>query len=157
MTILLAGGLFLGIGSEVAASNRLENDRILARFDDRGLVSLHDKHLKQSMEIASDDWMFSIENSRVHSSKLEPRRSTQKGSRRSYVFGAEHFEIEVIYELKPGWRFITKQLQITNHKRDVYTVKHVDVWQGRLMQVPRPSIRKVMNTHGCRKRSVWQG
>lgn len=138
----------------MAAPGVLENDRLVARFDDHGLVALHDKALNQTLDFGADHWAFSIENSYVSSDLLKPNRSSQEGTTRRYFFSAEHFVIEVIYELKPGWRFLTKQLQITSRREKAYTVKHVDVCWGRLKTVPREIYVANMGEQYSRARSL---
>ena len=40
----------------------MENDLVLATFDDNGLVSIHDKQLDATLEFSGDYWSFVIEH-----------------------------------------------------------------------------------------------
>lgn len=128
--------LYLTISRGVIAES-LSNARIEAVFNNRGLVSLTDKALGKSLEFQSDHFCFIIDNLLVDSSLLSPKPYEHQGDRMRYSFSEGPFKVEVIYELKTDWRFITKQLIITNKKNDVYTVKHVDVCRGHLVNLPK--------------------
>ncbi|MBW2037871.1 MAG: hypothetical protein JRI41_10415, partial [Deltaproteobacteria bacterium] len=124
------------LGNELAAEV-LENEKIRAEFDEKGLVSLHDKQLKQTLRFGSDHWSFIIDNSLVDSATFAPRKHVQESNRMRYSFRQGRFTVEVIYQLKPGWQFITKQLFVTHTKEDVYTVRHVNVIHGHLDNSPK--------------------
>lgn len=114
----------------------LSNDKITAEFNETGLVSITDKQLSKSIEFKSDNFSFVIDNTLLDSSLISPISLDCQPNRMRYLYSEGLFKFEVIYELKPGWRFITKQLIITNKKNDIYTVKHVDVCKGHLVNSP---------------------
>lgn len=123
--------------SSGAIAESLSNDKVEAVFNKRGLVSLTDKALGKSIELKSDNFCVIIDNSLVDSSLLSPKSYECQGDRMRYFFKEGSLDIEVIYELKTDWRFITKQLIITDKKNDVYTVKHIDVCKGHLVNSPK--------------------
>jgi len=123
--------------TSAGSAETLSNTKIKAEFNEKGLVSLYDKQLKQTIRFSRDHWSFIIDNSLVDSSILSAREHVQESNRMRYVFREGQFNIEVVYELKPGWRFITKQLFVTNKKDDVYTVRHVNVFHGHLDNMPK--------------------
>ncbi|MCK5173535.1 MAG: hypothetical protein KAR47_09090 [Planctomycetes bacterium] len=124
--------VFCSVLSSVATAETLSNARIMAEFDDEGLVALTDKQLRRTLRFGGDHFSFIIDNSLVDSSLLTVKEHTAESGRIRYLFSEGSFTVEVVYELKPGWRFITKQLFVTNKKNDVYTVRHVDVFRGYL-------------------------
>ena len=63
---LLTTGL-LTIGASTAWAETLENDLVLATFDDNGLVSIHDKQLDETLEFSGDYWSFVIDHHLVDS------------------------------------------------------------------------------------------
>ena len=133
MTILLATALT----PSIAWAETLENEKVLATFDDNGLVSIHDKQLDETLRFSADHWSFIIDHHLVDSLHLKPRDHVRESDKIRYVFREGAFDIEVVYELKPGWRFITKQLFVTNKRSDIYTVRHVDVFHGHLKGSPK--------------------
>ena len=125
-TVLLAGAIS-GFAAET-----LENELIRVEFDKHGLVSLHDKALNKTLEFESDFFSFIIEHNLIDSANLEAREHTRDGNTLRYTFREGSIDMEAVYELKPGWRFVTKRLLFTSKKDDVYTVAHVNVFHGRL-------------------------
>jgi hypothetical protein len=135
--IVLTGILLLAAGNVGPAVEILENEKIRADFDAGGLVSLCDKQLNQALSFSADHWSFIIDHHLVDSVHLEPRERVREPDGIRYVFREGSFDVNVVYQLKPGWRFITKQLFVANRKNDVYTVRHVDVFHGHLDNPPR--------------------
>jgi hypothetical protein len=123
--------------ASTAFATVLSNGKIEAQFDDQGLISIHDKQLRQTVQFSGDHWSFIIDHSLVDSSILKAKKPTEEPGRIRYFFREGQFEVEVVYELKPGWRFVTKQLFVTNKKDDVYTVRHVNVFGGHLDNSPQ--------------------
>ena len=115
----------------------LSNAKVEAVFNKSGLVSLTDKELGKSLEFKNDNFSFTIDNSMVDSSIVSLKSSKLEGNTMRYSFTEGGFNIEVVYELKTDWRFISKQLIITNKNNDTYTVKHIDVCNGRLVNTPK--------------------
>jgi len=133
---LLTTGL-LTIGSSTAWAETLENDLVLATFDDNGLVSIHDKQLDETLEFSGDYWSFVIEHHLVDSIYVPAKEHVREPNGLRYFFREGEFDIEVVYQLKPGWRFVTKQLFVTTRKTLVYTVRHMNVFHGRLDNRPK--------------------
>jgi len=152
IAILLATPLLL-VGASTGRGETLENESVLATFDDNGLASLYDKQQNQALRFSADHWSFIIDHHLVDSLHLKPREHVREPDGMRYVFREGSFDVAVVYELKPGWRFITKQLFVTDRKNDVYTVRHVDVFHGRLDNSPRAIVtagleEKVRRTRG---------
>lgn len=122
--------------ASVGSAETLSNDLVEATFDDKGLVSIRDKKLGRALRFAADDWTVIVESNLVDSAHLAPREPVRESNALRYKFKEGATTVEALYELKPGWRFLTKQLFITNAKEAVYTVKHVDVFRGTLENDP---------------------
>ncbi len=141
MKHVIAGGLVFvvllaGTISGFAAEN-LENELVRAKFGEKSLVSFHDKALNKTLNFDSDYTSFIFDHNLISTEHLEPRECVRDGNTVRYTFREGAVDIEVVYELRPGWRFISKQLFFNNRKADVYTVRHVNVFQGRLANKPR--------------------
>jgi len=110
----------------------LENEKLKVDFNKQGLVSVYDKELKEALKLSNEQWSFTIDNKTVESSNLSPTNDSYNSNRVSYSYSKSGYEIEVVYELKPGWRFVSKQLFITNKNKDTYMVNAINVSHGQL-------------------------
>ena len=123
--------LFVG-GIPGFAEETLENDLLRVEFDEQGLAALHDKALNKTLEFEGDYFSFIVEHNLINSKHLKARGHTRSSNSLTFTFRDGALDIQVIYELKPGRRFITKQIQFTSKKDNIYTVGHVNVFHGRL-------------------------
>ena len=105
---VLVGTWLLAAGRVGWAGQSLENEKIRAAFDDRGLVSLWDKQRQRALRLTADRWSFIIDHHLVDSQYLKPRPPVREADRLRYTFREGRFDVAVVYELKPGWRFLTK-------------------------------------------------
>lgn len=96
-----------------AATYTLSNDRIHAEFGDRGLVAIEDGALKSTFQFTQDDFSLAASSLRVSSQNLPPGVVTQEKNRLIYRYQVSSYVIDVIYELRPGWRFVSKQISLT--------------------------------------------
>ncbi len=137
ITIGLTGMLLLASGIPGYATETLENDLVRAEFDDSGLVALHDKGLNKTLHFDSDYTSFIFDHNLISTQHLDVRDCVAEGDTVRFAFREGAVDIEVVYELRPEWRFISKQLFFTSNKVDVYTVRRVNVFQAQLANKPR--------------------
>ena len=128
--------IFLFMTASALATEVLENSKIKVEFNQTGLISLFDKQVKQALTLSSDQWAVTIDDNQIQSQNVSSADWMKESGRMRYVFTEGEYEIEVIYELKPGWRFISKQLFITSKNKDEYIVNSVTVIQGHLKNSP---------------------
>ena len=110
--------LLFGQGASAASAETLNNDRIEATFDGKGLVSIHDKKLGRDLRFSADHWKVTVDNDLLDSAEISPKGAVKEPNGMRYTFRDGDVTVEVVYELKPGWRFLTKQLFVTNSKDD---------------------------------------
>ena len=132
MTISIIWALLLVGDMPGFANETLENDLLRVEFDDQGLAALHDKASNKTLEFEGDYFSFIVEHNLIDSKHLEAREHIPTADSLTYTFKDGAIDVQVIYELKPGWRFITKQIRFTSKKDDIYTVSHVNVFHGQL-------------------------
>jgi len=137
MLCIMTSGCMKKVKDYEVTADVLKNEFIQVEFKEKGLVSIYDKQLKQSLLFSSDQWSFSIENNLVESQNLSPIEFIKETDRIRYLFAEGEYDIEVVYELKPGWRFVSKQLFITDRKKEIYTINAVNVFHGRLNNLPK--------------------
>ncbi len=95
-------------------AHELRNARISARFDGRGLREIHDFGLQQKFRFAHDGFSIELSGQTIRSEDLPDPRVEIQGSSIQFVFLGSADKIEVVYELRPGWRFISKQVFVTS-------------------------------------------
>ena len=90
----------------------LSNGILTARFGARGLSSLAAVGLDHPFDFTADEWSVTIDGTRYDSRTLRlPQRVTET-NRVGYVYLVGPYKIAVVYELMPGWAFLSKHVGI---------------------------------------------
>jgi hypothetical protein len=122
-------GTLLALAATASAAS-LSNDRISADFNDRGLASLHDEATRSTYHFSRDDFEFTIDGRRYDSGTLPaPERSADE-TRITFTYREGPFEFAVVYELRPGWRFLSKQIAIAAASPAKFRVDSVTVFHA---------------------------
>lgn len=108
LLVLLGGVLQAG----AAPTTTLRTPEIIATFSGQGLASLEDRTLGKSVGFSKDAFSLRIDGATIRSEELKPARSVAK-ERVTYRYAAEGYGIDVVYEVKAGRRFVSKQLLVT--------------------------------------------
>lgn len=106
--------LATSLNASGAASHVLSNDKVTARFDERGLQSLYDQRVGRTLSLAVDDFALKIDGQEIRGANLRAPTVRNETSRLVYSFEADPYKVDVTYELRPGWNFISKQLTVTS-------------------------------------------
>lgn len=104
----------------------LRNDSVTAEFDRRGLISIAAPKRNEVIHLRHDEFSISIDADRIDSAKLQPEVKPGSANVVTYGYSFRGYAINVIYELRPGWRAVTKQLQIVRAPRSTYLVHFVE-------------------------------
>ena len=109
--------------ADVISAQTLANGLVRAEFGPRGVTSIADVADSRTHQFRGDDFAVTIDHRAYESATLgaPERRATSGGV--AYRYRAGQFAIDVTYELKPGWRFVSKQVAVTP---DSATSFHVD-------------------------------
>jgi len=105
----------------------LENRHIAAEFDGRGLRVLTGRPADETVQFSADRFTIVLDGREVRGEDLPAPRVEPSAQRISYRFTAPPFELEVVYELRPDWRFLSKQLFVTGPAGESFRVGRVDV------------------------------
>ena len=127
------------LAAQTASSLSLSNGEIRAVFDGRGLTALEDIRNRWMIELESDGFEVRIDGAAYSSTQLEPVSHRREDGRTAYTFQAGPYRIEAVYELRPGWRFVSKQLLITAAADKRYRVSRIDVARVETRQQPEDS------------------
>jgi hypothetical protein len=99
----------------------LRNDKLLAEFGPRGLVVITDLKTGTVVHFAKDDFAVVVDRVSIDSARL---RATIKKQNDGLVYHYEQvgYSFDVVYELRRGWRFLTKRVEIVESPTPAYTV-----------------------------------
>lgn len=115
-----------------AASHHLDNGLVTAEFDDRGLTSLRVAGVPQSLPLGGDSAAIKVDGQTLAVPGL-PLAETQAAQESlTYRYNAGDRELRVVYQLKPGWRFVSKQLVLTLPAGSTARIESVDAFRATL-------------------------
>ena len=123
---------FYALGHSAHAADALENETVRAEFGVRGLVAIADKPNSQTVRFTSDDCAVYAGNESVESEFLLPTLEQQSPTNRVYRFDSGPWTVRVIYELQPGWHFVSKQLTVANSGKKETRVQRFEIFRGRV-------------------------
>jgi len=115
----------------------LNNGRISAVFDDRGVTALTDVSVGRTVKFRRDGFAITVDGQVLDSAGMG--RPKQQASRDRVVYtwsGARGYEIAVTYELQPEWRFVSKQISIVKAPAASYRINAIDVFKAELVDTP---------------------
>ncbi len=107
-------------------SLQLKNGRLTAQFGPRGLVSITDQESRFTFHVQRDEFGLLLNQESFDSSRLPAPTITQEQGGLAYLYQEHGYSIRVFYEMRDGWRFLTKRLQIVEGPNATYTVKRIE-------------------------------
>ncbi|MDQ6887998.1 MAG: hypothetical protein M3068_11985 [Gemmatimonadota bacterium] len=153
-SILLRATLLIGAapGLLLATPAVLSNAHLRAEFDERGLVALVDRAGGTTFRLEQDGFSLALDSTTFDSRMLSlPTRRFAPG-RVVYVWAAGAYRLELVYELRPGWRFLSKQLFVTASPAASFRVRDVGAIQAILAETPSEIL-----TPGSRRADLQTG
>ena len=127
----------------------LANGTVTARFGDRGLESIADPAAGAPYRFTRDGFGVTIDGKTFDSAALPAPARTRAADRVTYAWTAGPYRLRVVYELQPGWRFVSKQIVIDAAPKPRLHVDAVTVFRSALDEPiaatfvpksPRPSL-----------------
>lgn len=112
----------------------LSNDKISAEFNDRGLISLHDNWSRATYHFSPDDFRITIGGQTYSSANLPAPTRKNGESTVEYAYRAGPYKLSVVYELEPPWRFLSKQIVITEAPAGKFRLDELAVFAGSLSE-----------------------
>ena len=133
------------LGLLLVTPPRLANARLRAEFGPRGLVALTDVAQHAVYRLARDEFLITIGGVRYDSRSLPTPQRTAHAALRTVVFrwAASQYRVDVVYELRSEWGFISKQIFVTGGGggggggAGVYHVDDVTVFDAALVDTIR--------------------
>jgi hypothetical protein len=111
----------------------LHNKFLEVNFDKQGLLSITDKLNSHTLLFHNDSASITVNDYTLDTVNADPVKIEKEGNSLSYTSTFNGHSLKVIYELKPGWSFVSKQLIFDPQKQsEVYHVNQVTVMKTTL-------------------------
>ena len=120
----------------LSAAPKIGNDRVSADFGERGLTSLRDGAIG-AYRFTADHFSITIDGKRYDSATLPQPKRTEDDRRVDFVYQAGGFTITAVYETRPGWRFVSKQIDVESKVPAKFKVDEVVLFQSALGETPK--------------------
>ncbi len=130
----LAGALALAVSlpSLVLATPVLSNQFLRAEFSGPRLAALVDARTGFRLRFESDDSSLKVGGRMVVLTRLPAADVKSSMNTLSFVYNDLEYTIKVIYELRPDWRFLSKQIVIEPAGRGEYRVNEIAAFRSRI-------------------------
>lgn len=114
------------------ATERLNNGLIRAEFDHAALARLSDVSSGRTVAWGGDSSSLTVDGDTWDVKDLRLLRTHAGKEQVTYAYAAANATLEVIYELRPGWRFIAKRLVLHTSASAVVHVNQTTVFKASL-------------------------
>jgi hypothetical protein len=95
-----------------AGAATLTNGRVTAEIGERGLTSLRDEATKATYRFTKDAFRLTLDGKTVDASSLPAPEMRATENIVAVLYNGSPYRVAVTYELRPGWRFVSKQISI---------------------------------------------
>ena len=126
---MLRFALILFSGSLAAAT--LSNGQLTAEFDERGLTAI------AGHRFTADNFSIDLDGHPYDSATLPRPAHTTTPDRLTFTYMAASYKFEVVYELRPGWRFLSKQVIVTAGASSRFRIDEVQVFRSAIAETMR--------------------
>jgi hypothetical protein len=135
-----------------ASAATLQNARLRADFDGRGLVALAATQPAASVTIARDGFSVTIDGTTYDAATLPPATQQITGDAIAFTYASGRVRLRVRYTLPRDGAFVRKAITILETGRDAYRVDRVTVFDSELADLPEGLL-----VHGPGRASLGQG
>ncbi len=130
-TALLSATLLTALPAR-ADAQWLDNGHMTARFGDRGLTAIDTAPPGPAVRFTADDFAITIDGQTFDSATL-PRPSREaSGGQVTYGWTAGPYRLTVTYQLRPGWRFVSKRVAVVSAPAPAVHVDELVVFRAGL-------------------------
>jgi len=102
-------------------------------FDGRGLVSVRDRVINRTINFRHESCFVLADEHALDTGGLRPASVEKEASSLTYTYNENDVTLKAVYELKPGWRFVSKQLFLTHRDHETTRVKGVQVFRAQVV------------------------
>jgi hypothetical protein len=129
-------------------TGELKNEYLTVTENRSGRQSLEDKALPDAVVLDSTGFLLAINGKDYRSEDLEVVRTERTDSSVTRFYEADEFSLRLCEELKPEWRFLSRQLFIESAKSDVFKVDRIVLFTGKLKNPVRDVFRLTGGKYG---------
>jgi hypothetical protein len=126
----------------------LDNGTLSAGFDHAGLVQLAMPNSPLRFTLANDSATLTVNGEKLAVPGLKLTGTRLRKESITYTYAAGEGQLEVIYELKPGWQFVSKQLVLTLPAGNTSRVEAIEMLRAEL-KTPVAREQKASNGSGA--------
>ena len=141
LPLLLIAAFLVPAPAAARARLSLSNENIRAEFTERGLFSLVDLRTGFSLPFVNDSFILTVDREKIDGQSLSLSDVKNEPGRIIFSYAGGKNPIKVIYELKPGWRFLSKQLRLESVPRVGFRVNQVQALAAQLGWPVRDELR----------------
>ena len=127
--------LLLATATQAATAVELNNGIIRAQFGDGGLTAL--ASASNQFRFTRDGFSLAVDGRTINSDTLAKPAMTREGAAIRYRYVEGELAIEVIYEVRPLWGFVSKQLRVLRSQSQPIRVGRVAVFRTSLVDQVR--------------------
>ncbi len=118
--------------THLASAEVLSNDLVRADFGASGLTNITDKITGRNYPFSQDGFAVLVDSVGFTNTSFTPVVEQFSTTNLVYCFTSGAWIIRTVYELEPGWRFLSKQVTVTVTNQSSFTVHSLDVMRGNL-------------------------
>ncbi len=123
----------LSVTSQAAdKKTTLDNGLLQVTLNKHGLEKIHDKKIDRTVRLASDRFSLVVDGQLIKSGAITPTVKKDSDTAVTYAYRSGKYTVSVVYELQPGWRFVSKQLLLTGPKDQELLVEKLSPFDGKL-------------------------
>ena len=145
LTALIAMAALSATSQAADKKTTLDNGLLQVTLNEHGLERIHDKKIDRTIDLASDRFSLTVDGNVIKSSSITPTVKKENATTVTYAYRSGKYTVSVVYELQPGWRFVSKQLLLTGPKDkellvDVGRVERLLIGEGSLQELHGPLV-----------------
>ena len=110
----------------------LDNGVVKVELGPGGLETIHDTQTGRTVQFAADRFSLRVDGREIDSGELEPVVKKEGDHAAGYTYQSGDYTVRAVYELKDGWRFVSRQLFLTGPEGKEMFVEKVQAFDGRV-------------------------
>ncbi len=122
--------LIAGVPAALAGAARISSGRIAAEFDEHGLTTVRSTDIPGTFRFARDEFAVTIDGKSYDSRTLPAPTQKTDDRRIDYTYKVGVFEFTVAYEVRPDWRFVSKQLVIESSSPAKFRIDEIVLFRS---------------------------
>ena len=115
--------VLLVLGS--CAKRELSNEMLTFRLDQTGKQLIKDRNWSEEVVIDSTRFSLTIDGKDYRSESMVCSAVLKTDFSETRIYEADGYKISLVSELKPDWRFISRQVFVESSKGDVFKVNRI--------------------------------